>query len=105
MHCEDVRRAAPGWKPRQLSPEQQDALWKLVKARGRLMFRRSPVGVTLADLSGRTARAVDRTPMVTVRGEPAELVLFAFGRGDHAAVDLEGPADAVAALRSTPLGF
>jgi uncharacterized protein (TIGR03085 family) len=105
VHCEDVRRAAPGWKPRQLPPAQQDALWKLVKARGRLMFRRSPVGVTLADLDGRTAVVLDRAPMVTVRGEPAELVLFAFGRGDHALVDLEGAADAVAGLRSAELGI
>jgi uncharacterized protein (TIGR03085 family) len=104
VHCEDVRRGAPGWTPRQLPPERQEALWRMVTTRGRLFFRRSPVGVTLADPGGRTARVLDREPTVVVRGEPAELVLFAFGRGRHALVDLDGPDDAVTRLAATELG-
>jgi uncharacterized protein (TIGR03085 family) len=104
VHCEDVRRAAPGWAPRELPEARQEALWSTLKVRGRLLFRRSPVGVTLADVGGRTIRAIDRTPEVVVRGAPAELVLFAFGRVDHALVDLDGPDDAVARLRATELG-
>ena len=104
VHCEDVRRAAPGWTPRELPPKRQEALWRIVTTRGRLFFRRSPVGVTLADPSGRTARVITRERTVVVRGEPAELVLFAFGRTEHAVVDLEGTDDAVARLRATELG-
>ena len=62
------------------------------------------MGVTLADPSGRTARVLDKEPTVVVRGEPAELVLFAFGRTRHALVDLDGPDDAVARLTATELG-
>ena len=104
VHCEDVRRAAPGWAPRELPAARQEALWTTLKLRGRLLFRKSPVGVTLADVGGRTIRAIDRTPAVVVRGAPAELVLFAFGRTGHALVDLDGPDDAVARLRATELG-
>jgi uncharacterized protein (TIGR03085 family) len=105
VHCEDVRRAAPGWKPRDLPPERQEALWRTLRARGRLLFRKSRVGVTLEDLRGRTLPVVKRGPTVVVRGEPGEILLFAFGRGGHAVVDLDGPEDAVASLRGTPLGI
>jgi hypothetical protein len=37
---------------------------------------------------------------VRVTGEPAELLLFAFGRGAQTAVTVSGPAEEVAALRS-----
>jgi hypothetical protein len=40
---------------------------------------------------------------VTVTTTPGELLLFAFGRQDHAKVDLDGEAAAVAALRHAPL--
>ena len=51
-----------------------------------------------------TSRTVGaRTPVVTVTGPPGELLLFAFGRQDHARVDLDGEPDAVAALRHAPL--
>jgi uncharacterized protein (TIGR03085 family) len=104
VHCEDVRRAAPGWAPRELPAARQEAFWSILRARGRLFFRRSPVGVTLADTGGRTVRAIDREPGVVLRGAPAELLLFAFGRTGHAVVDLDGPDDAVARLRATELG-
>lgn len=104
VHCEDVRRAAPGWTARELPADRQEALWKLVRARAKLFFRKADVGVRLADLTGREATAADREPVVVVRGAPAELVLFAFGRKDHAVVDLVGPEDAVARLRATELG-
>jgi uncharacterized protein (TIGR03085 family) len=104
VHCEDVRRAAPGWAPRELPPERQEALWRVLRGRGRWFFRKSPVGVRLADLGGQEVTARDREPVVVVRGAPAELVLFAFGRKEHAEVALEGPEDAVARLRATELG-
>src|SRR5262249_48227308 len=74
-------------KPRELTDGLADALWQRLLA-SRLLFRRSPVGVELArdDLTAdrgqrqvrMTARA--RTPVVTVTGHPAELMLWALGR-------------------------
>lgn len=104
VHCEDVRRGAPGWAPRQLPAARQEAIWRMLRSRGRLLFRKSPVGVTLSDLDGRSVTVVDRQPGVVLRGEPAELLLFAFGRTDHAMVDAVGPVDAVDRLRATELG-
>jgi uncharacterized protein (TIGR03085 family) len=104
VHCEDVRRARPGWQPRELAPGLQDALWKVVGVRGRLFFRKSRVGVVLATPDGRRSVVVDRQPSVTLSGEPAELALYAFGRTGHANVTLDGDPDTVAAFRDTPLG-
>jgi hypothetical protein len=41
---------------------------------------------------------------VVVSGPVPELVLHAYGRTDHALVELEGPQDLVAHFRETPLG-
>lgn len=105
VHCEDVRRARPGWQPRDLGPDLQAALWKAVAGRGRMFYRRSRVGVVLATPDGRRHVAVSRQPAVTLTGEPAELVLHAFGRGAHARVTVDGDPDAVAAFAATPLGI
>lgn len=103
VHCEDVLRATPEWAPRELPAERQEALWRMVTARGSLLFRRSPVGVTLMDPSGRSKTVVDKQPGVVLKGEPAELVLVGFGRGTHARVEIEGPPDAVTLFKSTRL--
>ena len=66
-------------------------------------FGRAPVGVVLRRPDGTSRTVGDRTPVVTVTGPPGELLLFAFGRQDHARVDLDGEPDAVAALRHAPL--
>ncbi|MEP6665297.1 MAG: TIGR03085 family metal-binding protein, partial [Nocardioidaceae bacterium] len=47
IHHEDIRRAAEEWAPRENSKELNDALWNPFKMMGRMMFRKSPVGVTL----------------------------------------------------------
>ena len=47
VHHEDVRRAQPSWEPRADDAARDDAMWKVLKMMGRLMYRRSPVGVTL----------------------------------------------------------
>lgn len=105
VHCEDVLRARPGWAtPRALDPGLADALWKLIAARGRLMFRKSRVGVVLATPDGRRSVVVDRTPAVTLTGEPGELVLYAFGRTGHARVTIDGDPDSIRTFSGTPLG-
>ncbi|MFJ3923680.1 TIGR03085 family metal-binding protein [Streptomyces sp. NPDC090022] len=105
VHAEDVRRAQPDWSPRALDPVFSDALWSRLEKLARLTGRRSPVGLVLRRPDGRTAVARKGTPVVTVTGEPGELTLFCFGRQDAAAVELDGPQDAVAKLTSAKLGL
>jgi uncharacterized protein (TIGR03085 family) len=93
VHHEDVRRGRPGWEPRGADETRDGALWELVTRMGRLFYRRSPVGVVVRRPTG--AQAVIKTGrgLVTIEGEPGEILLHAFGR-DAARVELRGqPAD------------
>jgi uncharacterized protein (TIGR03085 family) len=105
VHCEDVRRAGPGWVPRELPTDRQDALWAALRLTGRLNLRRSPVSVTLRTPDGRTLPVVTRsgTEGVAVVGTPGELTLYISGRKDQAQVQLEGPDAAVATFRALML--
>jgi uncharacterized protein (TIGR03085 family) len=105
IHAEDVRRAQPDWTPRELDPVFADALWKRLESSVRIMGRRSPVGLVLRRPNGQTAVAHKGIPVVTVTGEPGELLMFASGRQDAARVELSGEDEAVAKLRSAKLGF
>jgi uncharacterized protein (TIGR03085 family) len=104
VHCEDVRRAAGGWEPRRLEPEVSEALWRRVSALGRLMGRRSPVGLVVRRPDGQSVVVRKGVPVATVTGEPGELVVFLSGRQQHAVVQAEGPAEAVAAVRGAKFG-
>lgn len=106
IHLEDVRRAAPDWKPRELGPELDDEIWKRLRSGVKLLFRRVPVGVTLVRApQQQTVVAKSATPqMVTITGSAGELALFCYGRKDVARVELHGDAAAVEKLRRTPLG-
>ncbi|HEX3716222.1 MAG TPA: TIGR03085 family metal-binding protein [Trebonia sp.] len=100
VHHEDVRRAAPGWAEREISPALAELLWKRLKA-ARLMLRSAPTGIVLArEHDGKLDLIVAKTaaPTVTVTGSPAELTLWAMGRVRAANVTLDGPPDAVAKL-------
>ena len=110
VHCEDVRRAGPGWSARDLPDARQDALWASISVLGRMLFRRSPVGVTLRTPDGRTKQLVKKSAAdgteiegVHLVGEPAELTLYGYGRKDQARVQVEGPDDAVTAFRRLTL--
>lgn len=98
VHTEDVRRAQPDWTPRVLDPVFQDALWSRLERMARLMGRKAPTGVVLRRPDGRTAVANRGTPVVTVTGEPSELLLFAHGRREAADVQLDGDKEAVTRL-------
>ncbi|MGW6361770.1 TIGR03085 family metal-binding protein [Streptomyces sp. NPDC055092] len=98
VHAEDVRRAQPDWTPRELDPVFADVLWSRLERMARVIGRKSPVGLVLRRPDGRTAVAHKGTPVVTVTGEPAELLLFAFGRQDAARVETEGEKDAIGKL-------
>ncbi|MBE8472944.1 TIGR03085 family metal-binding protein [Streptomyces justiciae] len=98
VHTEDVRRAQEDWTPRELDPVFQDALWSRLERTARLMGRGVPTGLVLRRPDGQTAVAHRGTPVVTVTGEPSELLLFLYGRKNAAKVDLDGEKDAIAKL-------
>ena len=110
VHHEDVRRAAPGWEPRELDPELAEQLWQRLRLpTTRLILRKVPVGVEFArsDVDGDDANGPQRrlritirngTPVVTVVGSPAELTLWTFGRTTAAQVRLDGAEKPVKAL-------
>lgn len=104
VHHEDVRRAN-GLTPRTGVEDLQDALWPLLTRLGRLALRGVPrgVGVELARPDGaqKVVRKGDR--VVRVTGEPLEMLLWAYGRGDHAQVDFAGRPDDVAAVKAAHL--
>ncbi|MEV7191665.1 TIGR03085 family metal-binding protein [Streptomyces sp. NPDC093510] len=101
IHTEDVRRAQPGWRPRELDPVFSDALWSRLERTARLVGRKAPVGLVLRRPDGQTAVAHRGTPVVTVTGEPSELLLFAYGRQEAAEVGLEGDKEAIARLHES----
>jgi uncharacterized protein (TIGR03085 family) len=112
VHHEDVRRAQADWEPRALDQRFTDQIWHEL-SRARLMLRKVPVGIEFArdDLAERpggqqTVRLTvrPRTPVVTVIGAPAELLLWTFGRTGVARVKLEGAEADVAALRQASWG-
>jgi len=99
VHAEDVRRAGADWKPEPVDAALGEALWKRMPLLARLAAgSKSPVGLVLRRPDGQTVVARRGAPVVTVVGEPGELVLFAFGRGARAAVTADGDPDAVARL-------
>ncbi|MFE9437722.1 TIGR03085 family metal-binding protein [Streptomyces sp. NPDC006602] len=101
VHTEDVRRAQPDWSPRELDPVFQDALWSRLERTARLMGRTVPTGLVLRRPDGQTAVAHRGTPVVTVTGEPSELLLFLYGRQNEAKVDLDGDKEAIDKLHGS----
>ncbi|MEU6572955.1 TIGR03085 family metal-binding protein [Streptomyces sp. NPDC046805] len=106
VHAEDVRRAQPDWSARELDPVFQDALWSRLERSARLVGRGAPTGMVLRRPDGQTTVAHRGTPVVTVTGEPSELLLFLYGRQNAAKVALDGDENAIAELtESKQLGF
>ncbi|MFE2887613.1 TIGR03085 family metal-binding protein [Streptomyces graminifolii] len=101
VHTEDVRRAQEGWTPRELDPVFQDALWSRLERMARLMGRTAPTGLVLRRPDGQTAVAHKGAPVVTVTGEPSELLMFAHGRQSAAKVELDGDENAIAKVQAT----
>lgn len=69
------------------------------------MGRKAPVGLVLRRPDGQTAVAHRGTPVVTVTGEPGELMMFASGRQDAAKVEVDGDAEASAKAIEARLGL
>jgi uncharacterized protein (TIGR03085 family) len=106
VHHEDVRRATDPWEPRELPDDLTDDLHAGLKRAARLLARKAPSGLVLEPTDGRNAIVAKKDePTVTVRGPVGELVLFVYGRQDHARVDFDGDAALVEALRTAEFGF
>lgn len=112
VHHEDIRRAGADWAPRELSPADQDTLWRPLRALGRLMVRKAGVPVTLRRTdSGAGSKADSKNLAVLRRGDgavvagaPSELVLFCYSR-EQADVELTGDEQAIAALKAAEKGL
>lgn len=106
VHHEDIRRAQDGWEPRQLDDRTQDVLWKMIRVGGKALVRAAAVGVTLErNDTGELAVLKESSEQVVVRGLPAELVMFVFGRQEQSRVELQGSDQAVARLTGADLGI
>ncbi|MGQ4614852.1 TIGR03085 family metal-binding protein [Nocardia sp. R7R-8] len=98
VHHEDVRRAEPGWQPRELPAADEDHLWSVLCTMARMAYRTVPVTVELVTPDGR--RTVARSAsddVVTLTGKPSELLLHAFGR-DEVRLETAGSPEAVRAV-------
>ncbi|WP_137724831.1 TIGR03085 family metal-binding protein [Prescottella subtropica] len=105
VHHEDVRRAAADWSVRDLPSGMQDKLWTLASGIGRRSYRKAPVTVVL-ERPGRARTTVHSggARAVTLRGEPSELLMHAFGR-EQARIEFDGAADDVAAVTRLDRGI
>jgi uncharacterized protein (TIGR03085 family) len=107
VHTEDVRRGDGQVAPRDLDPALADALWRQLVRAAPLRLRRTGVGVVLVRDGGvrrRVSKARGDRGTVVVRGDVAELLLHAFGRGRAAEVTVEGaPHDVEALERLLPV--
>ncbi|CAO5156877.1 TIGR03085 family protein [Frankia sp. AiPs1] len=111
VHAEDVRRAGPkadqaDWKPRDLDEASRSGLWNALRLAGYAGFRRAGVGV-VAERTDRPGRRTLRggTPTVEIVGLPEEIILYAFGRGRVAQVELRGAEADIERLRRAPVGL
>lgn len=106
VHQEDVRRAQPGWRPRPVPPELDQALWRRLRRMAPLLLRRARgVAVLLTTPDGRHAHGRGGTLEVRLAGTPAELFLYVFNRRGVAAVQVSGSPAGVARLAATRLGL
>ncbi len=103
IHHEDVRRAQPGWQPRELEPALTNMLRRTLPLMGRMTLGKVPARLALRTPEGKTVLTAGRGPAVTVTGAPEELLLFAVGR--EARVEFSGDPAAVQAVRDAPKGL
>jgi uncharacterized protein (TIGR03085 family) len=110
VHHEDLRRAQPGWDPRELPSADEDELWGLVKGAARLTSRKAKVPIVIrragwSDSPPESATVRKGADPVEVTGRPSELVLFFFGRAQLRDVTFAGPPEAITQLQAADRGF
>jgi uncharacterized protein (TIGR03085 family) len=105
VHHEDIRRAQPDWAPRDLSPARQDTLWRALGVAGRMLGLRSPVPLRVVRSDTGAEMTLKRGEGAVLTGLPSEVLLFLYGRQDHAHVEVTGNTAAVAQVRRADLGI
>jgi uncharacterized protein (TIGR03085 family) len=108
IHHEDVRRAQPGWRARDLTPETTSGLWRIVRLSAPLLVRGvKGTRITLRTPDGgeRSLGRADSPHGVTVTGEPGELLLYLSGRRAFAEVKITGDPAGQARLAAASLGM
>jgi uncharacterized protein (TIGR03085 family) len=107
VHHEDIRRAVPGWQPRELTHREQKAIWSAIGVAGKGLVRPAGVPVEIRwDREDRVRSATLRKgeEPVVMTGTPSELAMFLFGRAEHGPLEFTGPETSVRALRHEDLG-
>lgn len=105
IHVEDVRRAQPGWEPRDVDADLQRALWSRVRFMARAARKDAPGGLELVSPGFDRVTVRPGAPAVTARGEPGELLLLISGRQQVARVELDGEPEAVERVRRAKFGM
>jgi uncharacterized protein (TIGR03085 family) len=106
VHHEDIRRATPGWAPRELDAGLSGALWGQARRSASFALRRYPAQVRVSSpghgtvITGRAG-----TQPVNLTGTPGELLMFLSGRQAHARAGLDGPPEQTSRLRTARLGL
>ncbi len=99
VHHEDLLRGA-GESSRQERPAAAlNKLFSQLRLMGKLIFRRSPVGVAFAHPDENRPAVIKRGEGVTITGDPVELALYVSGRRDAAQIQLDGAPEHVAAFQ------
>jgi uncharacterized protein (TIGR03085 family) len=94
VHHEDVRRAGPQWEPRALDTATTALLWKRSTQMAKGVLRSAPGGIELVRSdTGQRHTVRPGQPVLTLTGAPQELLLYLFGRRDHALVQRDGDAE------------
>jgi uncharacterized protein (TIGR03085 family) len=108
IHHEDVRRARPGWVPRELPAGEQEALWKGARMTAKLGLRKLHVPILVRspgfdDLQ--VGSSETQPPRAMIQGEPGEIALFLSGRKRIAKVEIQGQEDTTDVIRKANLGM
>jgi len=106
VHHEDLRRAQPGWTPRELDQDDEATLWSMIRIAGRGLVRpaRVPVRIRRTDTGAEATLRRGSDPAV-LSGMPSEIVMFLYGRDQHRGLEFTGPDEHIARLRSAGLGL
>lgn len=105
IHHEDVRRARPGWRPRELPHGQEAVLWHQGAQMARLRLRRFPATLLVTAPGYGEMRVGRGDEQAHLSGTPGELVLFLSGRQRVALVEIDAPASLADRLRTAEFGF
>jgi uncharacterized protein (TIGR03085 family) len=108
IHHEDVRRAQPGWKVRELDADTTAGLWNVVRLMSPMLAKGlTGTRVDLKTPAGgeRSLGPADGKHQVTITGEPGEILLYLSGRRPFAQVRISGSQSGQARLAAAPLGM